>query len=223
MKFLPCLALMLLFFATPVVKAAFTNLDFESATVVLSTPVFGYLDWNLAVPGWSHGDGADTSIVYYNYPHVGTTQYYQLIDNTMFPSPLAGTYSLAMKNGYFSSSPSPWTQASIFQTGLIPADAFSVHVLATGSLRFLVNGNVIPMSHLTGNEYVGDISAYAGTTAEIKIVNAALEGNIPFLTVDNVSFSVTPAPEPSRALLALIGSGAVLARRRRTARHSRFD
>ena len=91
------------------------------------------------------------------------------------------------------------------------------------ALENLVNGNVVPMSHLTGNEYVGDISAYAGTTAEIKIVNAALEGNISLLTVDNVSFSVTPAPEPSRALLALIGSGAVLARRRRTPRHSRFD
>lgn len=223
MKLLPHAALMLLFLATPVAKAAFTNLNFESATIVSNDPISGFLDWNLAVPGWQHGAGSDTSIVYYQNVHVGTTQWYQLRDNTTLPGPLEGLFSLSMKSGYFSNSPSEWTSANIYQTGLIPAEALSVRILATGSLSFLVNGNTIPMSYLGGNEYTGDISAYAGTTAEIKIVNAAPAGNHSALTVDNISFSVTPAPEPSRALLALIGSGAILARRRRAAWHSRFD
>ena len=68
----------------------FTNLDFEDATVVSNDPVFGFLDWNLAAPGWEHSSGSATEIIYYGNIHLGTDQVFFLRDqtSTLFGPPL---------------------------------------------------------------------------------------------------------------------------------------
>src|SRR3954452_7314851 len=65
----------------PISAQSFVNLNFEAAQVVSHDPVFGFLDWNLAAPGWSHSSGSDTTIVYYGQEHLGGTQYYMLYDS----------------------------------------------------------------------------------------------------------------------------------------------
>jgi hypothetical protein len=184
----------------------FTNLDFEQAVVVVNDPNFGFLDWNLAVPGWGHlNNSLDTSIVYYRHPHTGLTPYYLLVDSQSAPNLLlAGNYSLDMANGSLGIPPNTtYTQAFLSQTGAIPGDARSIHLLGTGPIDVFIGGASIPMSLLGGSEYAGDISAYAGTTAELRIVNAALTDHSP-VAVDNISFSSIPIPEPST--LVLVGA-----------------
>jgi hypothetical protein len=198
----------LLFLLAGIIPSAsgqvFTNLDFEQAVVVVHDPFFGFLDWNLAVPGWGHLNSPDTSIVYYRNPHTGVTPYYLLVDSQSHPnSLLAGNYSLEMANGLLGSPPAIYTQAFISQTGAIPGDARSIRLLGTGPIDVFVGGASVPMLLLGGNEYAGDISAYAGTTAEVRIVNAAMNGASP-LVVDNITFSAIPLPEPST--LVLVGA-----------------
>jgi hypothetical protein len=98
----------------PAYSQTFRNLDFESALVVVNNPTYGALDWSLAVPGWSHSSGNDTSSVYYRSPHAGLSQYYLLVDSQSSPNALlAGRYSLAFASGRSSGSDlsSPWLQA----------------------------------------------------------------------------------------------------------------
>jgi hypothetical protein len=122
------------------------NFDFEQATVVPTQPTYGFLDWNLAVPGWSHSGGGDTSIVYWGSEHLGVSQYYLLMDSTSpFYAPgtqLAGNYSLAFSSGHLSGADfnSPWVNAYIAQTASIPSGDRSLQMLATGPFQVLVGG-----------------------------------------------------------------------------------
>ena len=179
----------------------FVNLDFEAAIVVPGDPFFGFLDWELAVPGWRHSDGSDTSIVYWGMQHIGMGQYYLLMDSS---SPvyapgtqLAGNYSLAFASGVRQSSdPStPWVNAFIAQTGLIPPGTRSLQLLARGPFRVVVGGVDIPMYPGSGTSYSGDISRFAGTVAEVKIINTATTIHTPTV-VDNIGFSSASAPAP---------------------------
>jgi hypothetical protein len=196
----------------PATGQVFTNLDFEQAVVVVNDPFFGFLDWNLAVPGWGHLNSSDTSIVYYRHPHTGLSPYYLLVDSQSHPSSLlAGNYSLEMANGLLGSPPNTtYAQAFLSQTGAIPSDARSIHLLGTGPMQVMLGGDSIPLLPLGGFEYAGDISAYAGTTTELRIVNAAMSGASP-LVVDNIAFSAIPIPEPSTLVLvgACIASSAI--------------
>ena len=103
---------------------------------------------------------------------------------------------------------SPWESAYITQTGLIAADANSLRLLASGPFEIQVNGSVIPMLPVSGYEYAGDISAFAGRTAELRIVNTHIGMEDRFenlLSLDNIQFSSQVVPEPSVVLLFLLG------------------
>ena len=200
----------------------FVNFNFEQATVVPTVPTYGFLDWNLAVPGWSHSTGADTSIVYYGSEHLGLTQYYLLMDST---SPvyapgtqLAGNYSLAFASGRANSADlnAPWVNAYISQTRTIPVGSLSLRMLATGPFEVRVGGVGVIMHSLGGNTYGGDISAFAGGSYEIKIINTASTIHTPTV-VDNVLFSSVAVPEPSGVALSIIGTLLLMFRRYKVA------
>jgi hypothetical protein len=189
-------------FILPSAAQSFTNLNFENAQVVPTVPMFGFLDWNLAVPGWSHSSGNDTTIVYYGQEHLGGTQYYMLYDSI---SPvyapgtqLAGNYSVGFASGYGvpGPGPTPWVQAYLAQTGLIAANVHTIRFLATGSFALFVGGVQIPTISLGGCAYTGDVTAFAGTITEFKIVNTTTQFHDPVI-VDNIVFSSAPIPEPS--------------------------
>ncbi len=190
----------------------FTNLNFEKAIVQVPDPTYGFLDWSLAVPGWSHSSGADTSSVYYGSEHVGLSQYYLLMDAT---SPvyapgtqLAGAYSLAFSSGYQNGNVGqPWVNAFISQTGTVPSGSSSVQMLASGPFEVFVGGVNIAMYSLGANKYGGDVSAFSGSVAELRIVNTAPTGYVHTPTiVDNIVFSSEMLPERIQATLSKVGN-----------------
>lgn len=199
-------------------SAAFVNLDFESATVVSQNPNFGFLEWNLAVPGWQHNSGADLGIVYYGGPHLGQTGWYMLFDSqspTHAPgTQLAGNYSVGFINGLrINGTQSSFQQNFLSQTGDISADAKSIRLLARGPFNVFVGGNRILMLSLGGNAYGGDISMYGGMTSELKIVNTSVY-NDP-LMFDNIEFSPVSIPEPVSLAAVLATLAPMRARGRR--------
>ncbi len=209
-------------FGLPAVGQNFTNLNFEAAQVVPHDPTFGFLDWNLAAPGWSHSNGNDTTIIYYGQEHFGVTQYYMLYDaHSPVYAPgtqLAGNYSLGFASGYLNSNPQPqeWVQAYLAQTGLIAANVHSIRFLATGEFALFVGGVQIPIIALGGNAYAGDVTAFVGTMTEFRIVNTTTQLHHP-VVVDNIAFSSAPVPEPSTVaslMLALVVASLVFKKRR---------
>jgi hypothetical protein len=199
----------------------FVNLNFESATVQVNDPTFGWLDWNLAAPGWNHSSGSATAIIYYGQEHIGTDQIYLLKDAS---SPvwapgtqLAGNYSISFASGYDTDfgTPISWVTAFISQTGRIPASARSLRMLATGPVQVFLGGVEISMCALGENLYAGDISSFAGITTELKIANAAPMGQVhDYAVVDDILFSSIPMPEPSSVMLWIFGAALVLGWRR---------
>jgi hypothetical protein len=190
----------------PAAGQTFTNLDFEGAVVQLNDPMFGFLDWNLAAPGWGHSSGMATDWIYYGTEHIGLNQYYMLYDTnspTYAPNTqIAGAYSLALASGTSNMPPdTTWVYAYISQTGAIPALARSLRLLARGGpFRVLVGGGEIEMGALGGTAYAGDTTPFAGQVAELKIMNTSTNVHEPTV-VDNITFS--PDPAPGRAALEI--------------------
>ncbi|MDB6052536.1 MAG: hypothetical protein JWN25_59 [Verrucomicrobiales bacterium] len=191
----------------------FVNLDFESGRVVSHDPTFGWLDWNIAAPGWSHSSGSSTSEIYYKSGHFGATQLYMLYDSlspSYSPGALEGNYSMGFSNGIFSPiiDEEVMTQAYLSQTGTITGDIKSIAFLGTGNFQIFMNNVPIHVESVGGNAFVGDVSAFAGTVSEFKIVNLALGPGQP-VVVDRIQFSTQAVPEP--CMLSLVTVGACLA------------
>ena len=196
----------------------FINLGFEQAVIQPRDPTFGFLEWGLAVPGWSHSTGLDTETVYYGATHLGGSQYFLLVDRfSRLHSPLELSHSLAFASGFDTGDPAGrWVNAYISQTGLIPEFAQSLHFEATGNFGVGVNNNVMAIYSLGGNTYAVDVSAYAGTVAELTVLNTSGPLDFTPALVDAFTFSSTPVPEP-KALgvlgLAIVTAWAVWRRR----------
>ena len=220
------LALALIACASSLSAQSFINTTFERPPFPAPPAPSGgpqLLDWSIWAPGWSHSAGSDTGVLYYQLPHLGISQWYLLVRNpgsAFYGNPLAGNYSLALHSGYQNNQDfnSPWVSAFISQTATIPANSLSLRILATGPFAIFANGNSIPMFPLGGNQYGGDISGYAGSLTEVKIMSTSPAGNLnvaPVL-VDNLQFSSVAVPEPEAfALLALGALGWCACRRRR--------
>lgn len=191
----------------------FVNLNFENANLSNDAPPFGFLPWSEAVPGWNHGDGASTDTVYHGNVHVGISPWYLLVDGQStiddwlgFTS-LDGRFAIAMKNGNASSldPQSPWVNSFLSQNGMIPIGTQSLTLFASGSLGIQWNGNSLDVVALGGNLYGADVSALAGTTGELKVVNLGTD-QLDILTIDNIQFSSSVVPEPTT--IAMIACGA---------------
>src|SRR5207302_1185726 len=100
---------------------------------------------------------------------------------------------------------------SLSQIGDIPANAESMTVLADGEAGppvVKINGAVIPMIYLSGIHgnghaatFGGDISAFAGNSAELRFESLA---SFDARTFDDIRFSTTPIPEVSTAISSVI-------------------
>jgi hypothetical protein len=211
----------LIYLAISSTACAFTNLDFESATVVSNDPLFGFLDWSLAVPGWNHSDGNDTSIVYYGLPHLGTTQAYGLLDaaNPQYFSnvPLEGNYSITFHSGEFDpfANPIVYEYAFIAQEGTIPVGTRSLSLLAQGEFKVFFDGNEIFMTEKSTDFWIGDLTPYQGQTGNLKIMESSSENSFGAVVLDDIQFSTTPIPEPTVYALLCVGTALALAALRR--------
>lgn len=203
-------------------QAAFGNLDFESATVVSHDDNFGFLDWALAVPGWTHGEGPDTRAVYRGLTHVGTTPWYLLVDAAVQGrAPLQGSYSVAFASGHSDpqSENSPWIESFMAQQGTVPVSVRSIRFLASGSFEFRVNGAALPVLSLGQGAYGADLSAYAGQSVELRFANVSTQLHDAVVVDDVRLSSMALVPEPATGILGIAGLGWLALAMRRTAPH----
>ncbi|HBO43033.1 MAG TPA: hypothetical protein DD670_03685 [Planctomycetaceae bacterium] len=206
-----CVASWLLLGTSCFAGYAITNGDFESATVVLNDPNFGFLDWSLAAPGWGHSPGDSTDSVYYKNIHIGWDQWFLLVDhnsNQLGLSPLQGNYSLAMKiDG------GGWNQNYLTQTCTLPLDVGTISLLVSaGSSYFDVQFNNEPIGMVAQGDwrYSGDISRFAGQTVEIKIINQSPLPQPPdfipgYIMVDDIRIEPKTVPEPATWCILTFG------------------
>jgi len=195
----------------------FVNLNFESTTLASNgTP--STVATTVGLPGWDASiGGISQSTILYNNGTLGNSAVaIQGYGNSLTPV-IAGTFSASLTAGATGN-------ASISQTGLIPADSLSLlfESYTTGNglptLSVTINGQDIGISPLltTANYtlYGGDISAFAGQTANLAFTAVSdYPQGFGYYVLDNIQFSPTAVPEPSTLGLAALG-GAVLAWRR---------
>jgi hypothetical protein len=184
----------------------FVNLDFEQATIA-PTPVGGWTypaDPAQCFPRWTVGYG----VVGYNDLSLGAPAV-----NLMGPSfpnhvnytPLQGSYSVLLQFFYLNGN---WAgyMPSLSQTGLVPADAQSISLLVSSGTPpsaavVTMNGVNIPLISVSGGRLAGDISAYAGSVAQLKI---SIPDSDDWLYFDDVQFSSSSVPEPSSYSLMIV-------------------
>jgi hypothetical protein len=231
-----CVAALLLCSAAKVqtaAAAAFTNLNFEQAVVVVNDPIFGHLNWNLALPGWTPPSGnSNTATVYYGSGHLGYASVTMLLDNTpaSFTSPLAGNYSLSVRGSYFAEGGDAW----ISQAGDVPASARAIELLVSGDAPVIsLDGSVIPLAAVGqvggATRYAGSVTSFAGSTALLRInfpattwteetweEEAFIEsGGTNSGIIDDIQFTTRIIPEPSTYVLGAVALAGLLSFRRR--------
>ena len=231
MRIAVCIAALLACAASGATAQPFQDLDFDSAIVPIgsdgSSPP--YLTWAQGAPGWGHSDGDSTGYIGL-LPNLGYSQTYVLLQSPYGAA--SGPYGLGMRSGnYTEGDPSSaFVEAFISQTGTLSANVTSVSLLAS-SVRFglMLNGTPIAMQAVGldpdsptyqedlleySGEWTGDVSAFAGQTVDLKLIDLEWSPNAPVLIVDEIQF-LPSVPEPSTAALCVVGVlGALLGRRR---------
>jgi hypothetical protein len=180
-------------------------LDFESATVILSTNQFqfGELELAPAFPGWVAYVGSDQVDlgVLNGSPLAGATITLQSDLSYIKPDPSWHGYWAAIFAGVFAGgSQLGLVSASLGQTGVIPAAAHSVIFKAwfvePPAPVITVNGQALTMTPLGGNLFAVNVAKFAGTTAELRFTVLPVppqQGANP-LFLDSIYFSTRPFP-----------------------------
>jgi hypothetical protein len=206
-------------------QGTFQNLDFD-ATLIPEDQSPGRVNVTDALPGWTVyiGTNAQTQMGFNFASFGGTSISLQGTNTTAFPGINCNVpgfycgYSALLQGGLAGGDLVP-IDASIAQTGLIPADSKSIRFETLGGsfpLVVSVGGHALPLAviSLTGNVFVlgADISAYAGQTAELKFDALAPPiGTFPSPSnweIDSIQFSTSTIPEPGA--LALVGLGCLV-------------
>ena len=184
---------------------SFVNLRFESPVLPL-VPDGGFqVPIANALPGWTgYIGGSQVSSVAYNAVSIGAPSISLQGTGSTFP-PIQGNYSVLFQP-YFST-------VAIGQVGQIPSNANSLQFYSgSGSLQASFAGQAIPLVQLgsTSNYLIfgGDVSAWAGTSGELRFTLPSIQFTYgePFL--DNIFFSTQSIPEPST--YSLFGCGVLL-------------
>lgn len=195
----------------------FANLNFEQATIASAPSSF--TPWDAydaisavsALPFWTVREDGTICTAVWGAPVALDETSVALVSAGY--SPIQGSYSVQLSayadapSGYFHSS-------SISQTGLIPVGSQSLQFLIAspaqaGSVEpnptLMLNGIIIGLSELSRSGDVvtmaGDISAFAGTTAELTFLCQATQGglfpaNEDMFNLDGIQFSTQSVPEP---------------------------
>jgi hypothetical protein len=197
----------------------FQNLDFESANIPNGTPA-GTVAVSGALPSWTvyYGSSQQSQMGYQSFS-LGATFVCLLTpgSNSVFNS-INGNYSVLLQGGVTS------TDASIVQTGIVPSSAksilFDAESVNAGTLLVSLGGQNIPFFALSSGpnytEYGGDISAFAGQTAQLKFSALYQSGGNNNWNIDDIQFSPNSIPEPQTWALMFCGAvGWFLMRRRK--------
>jgi len=215
---------MLLAVGDAVGQGTFQNLDFEMATITPAptgyTPFDAYPPVSAAdaLPYWTVREDSTVCTAVWGAPVALDETSVTLLNGSYYPS-LQGIYTVQLY-AYADAPPGLFHSASISQTGLVPAGTHSIQFLiesppvAGGGVQaspaVALNGtliNIFPVSTSGGVvTMAGDISAFAGTTAELNIQCAGISG-APFNLMENIfeldaiTFSSNTVPEPNTAMI----------------------
>ncbi len=191
-------------------QGTFQNLDFESAypNIQPSSPSGQYPVTTL-LPDWTVYLGTNQQTqMGYQLISFGATFVSLLNTNSIYGfSSISGQYSVLLQGGVDA------PDASISQAGLVPAGTESIQFEAlagAGPLFLSLGGQNIPVLTLgTGPNYTlfgGDVSAFAGQTAQLEFsAPEGYNGNNNW-TIDNIQFSPNSVPEPSEFALGALGA-----------------
>ena len=214
----------------------FRNLDFEMATITSApagyTPFDAYQPISAvnALPFWTVYEDATVCTAVWGAPVALDETSVALVHGNDYPS-LQGAYSVQLY-AWADAPPGYFHTASISQTGLIPAGTYSIQFLmqsppvAGGTIQaspaVTLNGTAISIFPLSTSGGVvmmaGDISAFAGMTANLNIQCAGTSGASLYLQenifeLDAIRFSTSAVPEPHPAsFMLLAGLFTLLAR-----------
>jgi hypothetical protein len=220
MKTLPiaCVFVSSLFVLQNLSGQGFVNLDFNSAQLSAYGAGPASVPASNAIPGWTGylGTNQQTMLVY-NDESAGSGNLSIIGTNCPISaiSPIPGnSYTVVLQPGPVPNSGSPYSvNASIAQTGLVPATALSILFTASTpplpGVQVTIAGQVIPIIKIASINsdygiYGGDISAFAGHVAQLEFTDfAATEETEGSYYLDAISFSSSPIPEPGT--LSLFG------------------
>lgn len=188
-------------------QGTFQNLDFEQATVPFVPP--GQFGADVTV-----SNGLPNRVAYFNSFQISTIPHddvalgdaaVSLHDTSSgFNQPIQGSFSVLLQG----SGSGPPHSAAIGQTGQVPAGAASVRFWADprSNLQVTFGGQGIVISRLGSTPgydvFGGDISPFAGQTAELRFIGPGNSGGY----FDNIFFSAQPIPEPSTFGLFTLGA-----------------
>jgi hypothetical protein len=202
----------------------FQHLNFDDGT-----PIFGgqppppappiTLPEAVDLTPWTFADGDDTGSVFPVLTITLGSPFVQLLPGSLSDPNAAGYFvELLTGTGDFA--------ASISQLGEVPADAKSVHLLTASwpndFLHLTLNGQAIPLMAVQSQpgvtEVAGDVSAFAGQPATLKLEEFPDLSKLPFSPqtiahIDDISFSAEAIPEPA-SVAGAVATLAMAQRRR---------
>ena len=196
-------------------QGTFENLDFEQANVPFVPPgqLGAAVSVSNALPHWtayfiSGQLSQELSTIYQDNASGGGPAVSIHDASSLIFQPLQGSYSVFLQGA----SAGPAAGSAIGQTGQIPLTAASLMFWASplSSMQLSFGGQNISLVKLSSTPSYdilgGDISMFAGQTAELRFIGPRNGGGY----FDNISFSIQPIPEPST--FCLFGFGALLIR-----------
>jgi PEP-CTERM motif len=209
--------------APQIVRAqAFTNLNFESPTIITSSPSgYGFNSGTARIPGWTtYGNyfdkGGDQTIALFNNQGLDSASV-SLVGTNYWTPAIQGNYSVLLFGGTFAYQQvyNTTNGASIGQTGQIPLTAQSITYWGN-ALQVTFNGQSLSFMDVSNTlNYTiwgADISAFAGQTGQLLFTAPGLTyGSM----LDNIQFSSLPIPEPGILSLFGLGGLAFLCHRRK--------
>lgn len=201
------------------VSAAYTNLNFESATIVPSPDYPPIVFFAPAFPGWTGMAGTNVlSIAAYDALALDSANISILDSSYSTHLPFQGTYTALLQAGSWG-NPGADVDVSISQTGFVPSTAKSISFLANASGQFSVSLGGVGLSLIPSNVpnqsytlYRADISAFAGQTQELTFtaLKGATHSDNGLLLLDSIQFSSVVVPEPSTFMLVAASIAVIL-------------
>lgn len=204
---------------------AFENLNFESAVI---TPVGGDIYQRVvfedALPGWTGQVGGVTeNLALFNNRFLDSAGIGLQGPGSLSPVFQGNDMATLMAGGRLGSE--EWVDASLVQTGLVPADARSLRFAASlsgapgSSFEVSLGGQALPLQVLETTDtyrYYGiDVSLLAGEISTLAFTVHPVPGvGGGYLELDAIRFSPLAVPEPDTFWLAISGALVVLLFRR---------
>ena len=177
----------------------FINLDFERAQI--TNVVFGVIPATNAFPGWT----VTAPYVFYNDASLSGGSISLLDTNppSSLPPIQGRNYAFLVSAGV-----PGYGSISLGQTGHIPLWARSITFwVSLGQMQVTFNNQALSFNAIatTANYsvYGADLSAYAGQVGQLLFTMAPLTETS---TLDNIQFSPSVVPEPSRLVLAALST-----------------